>query len=333
MIAPISFDDWKRQHQFSPFSGAAPEVSANYVNSTDLNLVRRMVATQPNPNDIAFYVCNTPGPLGSTQAEADSLLTAALAGQQEVACVAMEWSATPGINNGLPFTKFFTFAPDGALLASINLDGRGEKYMPGACVACHGGSKYNGHFPDHGNPSALLGSGFLPFDTNNYVFGSGAGLSEAEQSAAFHALNELARATEVSDTTALSNLVKGWYANGTTTLNKAYVPPAWAAADAVPATAGAARFYQEVVGVSCRTCHASLGPRFNWDSTVLTPALAQQYFCGGTADVALNASMPNALISRDRLAERVQADPTLAALMTTFLGCATPLPDPVYAKH
>ena len=51
------------------------------------------------------------------------------------------------------------------------------------------------------------------------------------------------------------------------------------------------------------------------------------------ADVAVNASMPNALISRDRVAERVQADPSLAALMTTFLGCDVPLPDPVYPKR
>jgi hypothetical protein len=43
--------------------------------------------------------------------------------------------------------------------------------------------------------------------------------------------------------------------------------------------------------------------------------------------------MPNALSARDRVAERVQADPALAALMTTFLGCNAPLPDPVYPKR
>ena len=40
--------------------------------------------------------------------------------------------------------------------------------------------------------------------------------------------------------------------------------------------------------------------------------------------------MPNALVSRDRVAERVRADPALAALMTQFLGCDAPRPDPVY---
>ena len=54
---------------------------------------------------------------------------------------------------------------------------------------------------------------------------------------------------------------------------------------------------------------------------------------GGTADIAINASMPNALTSRDRVSERVEADPALAALMTSFLGCAAPLPDPIYPKR
>ena len=109
------------------------------------------------------------------------------------------------------------------------------------------------------------------------------------------------------------------------------VPPAWTAAEAT--TPGASMFYREVVGSSCRTCHASLGPTFNWDTTVLTPDRARAHVCGGSADIAVNASMPNALISRDRVAERVRADATLAALMTTFLGCSTPLPDPVYPKR
>ena len=116
-------------------------------------------------------------------------------------------------------------------------------------------------------------------------------------------------------------------------LDKTYVAPAWQAADAAPATVGAARFYREVIGISCRTCHVSLGSKFDWDSIILTPARAGTQFCGGTPDVAINASMPNALISRDRLFDQVAGDNALAALMTQFLGCSAPLPDPVYAKR
>jgi cytochrome c5 len=333
MIDSISFDDWKRQHQFAPYAGTNTEVAALYVNKMDLNLVRRMVATQTAPDHIAFYVCNHPGPDGTSQLEVDSVIDTGLADVRKVACVAMEWSVSPGVNGGLPFTKFFTFAPDGRLLLSVNLDGRGEKFMPGTCVACHGGPVYNGRFPEKGNPSPYLGSGFLPFDTGNFLFSSSPALTEAAQSAQLHALNELVRATETSATTAVSRLVQGWYAGGTDTLDKTYVPDAWRIADGQPATAGAARFYREVVGASCRTCHASLGPTFDWDATVLTPARASTHVCGGTADLANNASMPNALISRDRVEQRVQADPALAGLMRTFLGCDAPLPDPAYPKR
>jgi mono/diheme cytochrome c family protein len=336
MVDPIGFDDWKRLNGFKP-GGTSAEVSANYINRRDLNLVRRMVATQSAPKNIAFYVCNHPGPLGSSQKEVDDLMASALNDEKRIACVAMEWSVTAGVNGDAPFTKFFTFGPTGALLASINLDGRGEKYMPGACVACHGGSKYNGRFPEKGAASAQLGAGFLPFDTGNYLFGSDASLTEASQSAALFELNRLVRATEADDNTATSNLIKGWYGNGTSsTLDKNYVPISWAQLDAAAGYSGAARFYREVVGTSCRTCHTSLGPDFDWDAKAdnfRSPAFAKARFCGGDADVAINASMPNALTTHDRLFERARADPSLAALMTQFLGCSAPLPDPAYPQR
>jgi mono/diheme cytochrome c family protein len=331
LIDAMSFDDWKRARQFKPYDAGNVEVAANYVNQRDLNLVRRMVATQTDANAIAFYVCNSPGPLDQTQADVDRRISDGLSGQNEVACVAMEWTATPGVNNGQPFTKFLTFAPDGTLLPSINLDGRGEKYMPGACVACHGGNQYNGRFPESGHPSPYLAAGFLPFDTGNFLFSSGSSLTEAAQSTALHQLNLLVKATENNGNTAVSALVDGWYASGTDTLDKSYVPPAWAAAEA--AMPGASQFYREVVGSSCRTCHAQMGAAHDWDTIVLSPARASTYACGGTADIVRNASMPNALISRDRLAGRVAADASLATLMRTFLGCDTPVPDPVYPQR
>ncbi len=338
MVSPITFEDWKRQHQFKPYAGSNTEVAANYINKMDLNLVRRMVATQTGPNTIAFYVCNHPGPEGSTQTEIDQVIETGLKDEKRVACVAMEWSTTPGVNGGLPFTKFLTFGPDGSLLPSINLDGRGEKYMPGACIACHGGSQYNGRFPEKGNPSPFLGAGFLPFDTGNYYFGSSPALTEPAQTEALYALNQLVKATEkptaATPATATTRLIDGWYAGGKT-LDKGYVPGAWRVDESQVATAGAARFYREVIGASCRTCHTSLGANFDWDALgpLAMKGRAETHVCGGTADLALNATMPNALVSRDRVAEHLKADPALAALMRTFLGCDAPRPDPAYPKR
>lgn len=335
---PISLDDWKRQHAFKPYDNGNTEVAAVYINRMDLNLVRRMNATQTAPDNIAFVVCNHPGPEGASQREVDEVIDIGLADQKRVACVAMEWSTSPGVNGGQPFTKFLTFGPDGTLLPSINLDGRGEKYMPGACVACHGGTQYNGRFAARGiAPSPYLGAGFLPFDTGNFLFGSNSGLTEAQQSQAIHDLNMLVKATDNRGYPSTTRLIDGWYPSGTTTLNKQYVPTDWVTLDA--GKPGAAKFYREVVGGVCRTCHVALGSdRFDWDVRTgtfsgLPGSLANAHFCGGTPDVAVNASMPNALISRDRLADRIAADPELAALMQQFLGCVTPAADPAYAKR
>jgi mono/diheme cytochrome c family protein len=328
MIEPISFDDWKRKNGF----GTPSVVTADYINQRDLNLVRRMVATRSSSGGIAFYVCNHPGPDGKSQKEIDHVIETGLKGERRIGCVAMEYTPTTGANGGLPFTKFFTFLPSGALVPSVNLDGRGEKYMPGTCVACHGGSTYNGRFPETPGASANLGARFLPFDTGNYLFSSDPALGESAQSEAFFQLNQLVAATEPAPDSPTRKLINGWYRNGHQ-LDKSYVPPLWQAADADPATPGAARFYLEVVGTSCRTCHVALGSRFDWDSIILSPTRAKTQVCGGSPDVAVNASMPNALAAGDRLLERARDSAEVAALMTQFLGCSAPMPDPVYAKR
>jgi len=344
MIDPITLDDWKRQHRFKPYAQGNTEVEATYINQRDLNLVRRMSATQTAADNVAFVVCNHPGPEGDTQREADQTIDTALANEKLVACVAMEYSVTPGRNGGLPFTKFLTFAPNGSLVLSVNLDGRGEKYLPGACVACHGGVGYAGRFAESGNPTPDLKASFLPFDTGNYKFSSTrAGLNEQAQSAAIRQLNDLVVATNPTPST--QALVQGWYASNPTVLDKTYVPPIWAAyakdtgnaATTVTATESA-RFYREVVGTTCRTCHAAMRPDFDWDNGLAgVPFLAayrgSAHICGGGADVHVNASMPNALISQDRLQDQLRRDAGLAELMTKFLGCSQAAPDPVYPKR
>lgn len=337
MVEPISFDDWLRRNRLSPYVNGNTEVTADYINKMDLNLVRRMSATRLANDHLAFSVCNAPGPEGRTQREIDEVMEAAFDGERRVACVTMEWSTTPGVNGGRPFTKFFTFGPDGSLLQSVNLDGRGEKFMPGTCVACHGGAQYNGRFPERGNPSPNLGSGFLPFDTGNYHFSSRPEKSETAQGEAFYRLNEMvklieeSRAAQSGQTSAMTDLFAGWYGSTGFALNKDYVPQAWR--DEETRTPGAMKFYREVVGSACRTCHVSLGPTFNWDVTVLRPAAVSPWVCGGREDLARNASMPNALVSRDRVAERIAADADLARLMSDFLGCSTPAADPIYPRR
>jgi hypothetical protein len=347
LVKPLSLDDWKRKHQLQPYAAGNLEHKATYINKMDLNLVRRMSATQSSPNNIAFYVCNSPGPEGSTQREINEVIGTALAGEREVACVAMEWSVTQGVNSNKPFTKFLTFRPDGLLLLSVNLDGRGEKFMPGTCVACHGGTHYSGKFPDkYRTPaSPFLGSSFLPFDTGNYAFSTDNSLRKPDQQAAIMELNKLVAATErdVVGPSPIVNLINGWYQVDKSTLNEAYVPDEWKKlerGDSPYPTArpGATRLYREVVGTSCRTCHSAF-KNFDWDSNpsrIIVPAGSasrNDHVCGGSRDLIVNASMPNALISRDRVIERVNSDPSLAALMKEFFGCTSRLPDPAHDRR
>lgn len=106
------------------------------------------------PAGAAFYTCNHPN-------IDDPDLTNAIEHKKLVACVAMEYSKTNGVSGGRKFTKFLTFGPTGELLQSVNLDGRGEKFMPGSCVVCHGASRQSeyvlggGRFADNGTMSPI----------------------------------------------------------------------------------------------------------------------------------------------------------------------------------
>ena len=346
MVQPATMEEWKRAFALPPYSATGvQQASADYINKMDLNLVRRMTAAKTADDRIAFLVCNHPGPDGQTQAEINEVVSGALTGERLIACVGMTWSTLPGVNGGKPFTQFVTFGPDGSLLPSVNLDGRGEKFLPGACIACHGGSRVNGRFPETGRPSPDLGSGFLPFDTGNYFLSTAAGLTEAAQGDSFFKLNQLVRDTErldkltgqVTSATAVTRLIDGWYRNGRT-LDKEYVPNAWVQAQSGTdgqgqAVADAAALYREVVGPSCRTCHVSMGPSFDWDSLPrrLTGAtdFVKWHVCGGGPSLAINASMPNALVSVDRVQESAKA----RALKKQFFGCESSLPDPAYGRR
>lgn len=321
----ITFDDWKRARKLAPYNAANTEVRATFINRVDLNLVRRMVATKVDANDISFYVCNHPGPLTDNQAEVDQVVDTALADQRQVACVAMENTVSRGANGDQPFTKFLTFGPDGRLLTSINLDGRGEKYMPGACVACHGGRQYAGHFGERGEPSPMLGASFLPFDLGNYRFSGSPQLTEAAQSDALRALNGLVRETFGGLTSATTNLIDGWYPSASGPMHKDYVPPTW------PVNADDRAFYLGVIARSCRTCHVAMKASADWDT--FRPSVGTSHVCGGGADLEANGSMANSLVTLNYLLGRADSDPQLTRLMSTYLGCVRAGEDPVYGRR
>ncbi len=309
-----NFDQWKQRWAFGTASAA---LTATYTNAVDLNLERDMHASGTSQG-MAYYVCNYPV---NPALPFDNVLNR----KNLVACVAMEYSATPGLNlNGggiaQPYVKFLTFAPSGTLIASVNLDARGEKYMPGACVVCHGASGYSRYSEVPGGSSPAMEAQFLPFDLNNFKFAANTGpLSQAGQEANFANLNGfIAYGPGASSARpALKELIAGWYNNVSNTFNNLFVPPGWVGHEAL---------YNDVVKENCRSCHVAMPAAFDsYGSFAAYSPLIASHVCGYKAN-ELNPrklwSMPNAKVTFDKFWK----NPVAVATLQTHLRSVAALP-------
>jgi hypothetical protein len=272
-LPAFTFAQWESSAGFSASNGVP---STYFINAVDLNLTRehRSVIPTSGSTSYAAYVCNhlpavdssgnlvtvsLPTPTPTEQALVDIAISNAVAGKNLVACVAMDY-ITDG--NGAQYTRFFAFGPSGQLLPSVNLDQRGEKYLPGACIACHGGSTYMKA------QSPLLDAYFLPYDTGNFAFSDQPGFTEADQASQIHSLNSnlltgpLSTVSPSGVTTATVDLINGWFGPQ----GFAYVPPAWPNTTAGTSGFTYSKIYTDVVARSCRTCHTAQSAAFNWDA-------------------------------------------------------------------
>jgi hypothetical protein len=267
---PVSFADWQRAGKIGPYAvaGGPAEITAAYINKVDLNLMRVHHSISYGAGQTTAYVCNHAGPSvpDPAQAEIDTVIAAGVANQKLVACVAMDYSVTPGVNldsSGVaqPFTRFLIFGPSGELLPSINLDGRGEKFVPGACVACHGGDHYAGHYPEDGSGVANIGAHFVPYDSGNFEFSSQPGLTLADQQQAIYNLNQ--NVLNAGPTAAETEVITGWYSNpqlAQYVLDPNYVPTSWQTQ-----SAKMVNFYKNIYARNCRTCHVALTEGYDFE--------------------------------------------------------------------
>ena len=244
-------------------------------NVADLGFIRR-VSTRCEPS------CDNPNPNIYSVIENYLNFDDAAARENRLASVTMEWaSAADGSNPSDKFVTFYAYTGadsrnqiDSTTGATIpfqpELDGRGEKAIPGLCNTCHGGAprklKKDGSYAEHGNTGAL----FLPMDLDNFVFDTSLGLTRVEQEAEYKKANlEVLithRGTEDDDEVtgnsrlpAGHELIEGWY-GGTgmpnDTFNGEFVPSGWL----YPAAPkNAAELYLESVAPGCRSCHVQQG--------------------------------------------------------------------------
>ena len=336
----ITFDDWQRKVGIGRYvHSGAQEYSATYINKIDLNLTRNHHAityVTNGGNGTAAYVCNHLGPKTDSQNDIDLAIDNAINGRNLVACVAMDYGYE--LDNGVPYVRYYTFAPNGQLLMSVNLDGRGEKYMPGTCVACHGGDNYDGEFPVESRATPNYGGHFLPYDVANFSFSSRVGYRKADQQNAIHELNKIAQTTNL--TSIASNLIDSWYKNGTE-LDESYWPDDWKSGAGTIPGVDVEKLYKHVNAPYCRTCHVAMTPArgssmnpeefANWVGTDADTGLSsypsfKQVICGGLATVQRNHTMPNSLVTFNRM----WSDPVAVQLLEQWSGARNCLlkPDP-----
>ncbi len=140
---------------------------AAYTNNFDLGFGRDMFVKIGNDGSVYSYVENY------------ATLEAALKKFNPIATVVMEYSPPEGNPNGAKFVKFYTYIPDEnghqIRVTDFDFDGRGQKYMPGVCAACHSGRPLDidivlGRGQNPVNYSGDIGAAFLPWDLDSFLY-------------------------------------------------------------------------------------------------------------------------------------------------------------------
>jgi hypothetical protein len=254
-------------------------------NVADLGFVRRVSTrckprcSHPNPDVYSvienyLFLEGEPDPFADAAARINRL-----------ASVAMELTSAADDSN--PSRKFITYyaytgttannlAPfrdsrDQALGIPFapDLDGRGNKQVPGLCSSCHGGApralNADGTYPENGD----TGAHFLPLDLDNFVFDQvRPRRSQANQERRYRKTNKMVlidhRGTVKFDEVAgfarlpaVQELIEGWYGGPglpNTTFDGEFVPAGW-----LPPAApvGVDELYLEAIAPACRSCHAN----------------------------------------------------------------------------
>jgi len=221
-----------------------------------------------------------------------------------LATVAMDYSPVPGVSNGQPFIKFYVYNQVGQLVPSADLDGCGQKFVPGLCQICHNGLAPFFSAPGGaGQQSPDVNARFLTFDLDNFEYSTFAGYSRGNQEAMFEKLN--VGILNANASPAEQELIQGWYqCTGTTTStcaastqNSSFIPAGWANS---PSNSSASSNYLNGVKPACRTCHVSqLGAQaFNTAQGFLGLQQAiLQRICQSSPESAASEVMPQARVT------------------------------------
>jgi hypothetical protein len=306
----ITFPEWKAKNGFH--ADGTGDVDAVYFNAGDLAFWRGM-----HQKGSAFYVSN----FGN---DVDAIFNNVLANNGDPSAaktVAMEF--TP-VTSGINITKFYVFNANNELVNSANLDANnsgpdnGQKYVPGLCITCHGGSM-NYAYTASVNTAADLQDyftshpdeipNFLPFDAKSFNYSVASGNTRIDQEAKLRALNHQVLSNEspstITRSKAIIDYINASYNNNPSPGGPGFIDNAVVDAGGsdtwnthVPVNGVSPdNFYVDVVGTSCRTCHISrTNPAIWWDTKqkfINRKVSIQARICAANP----NKSMPNSKVT------------------------------------
>ncbi|NQD36669.1 hypothetical protein HPT27_06500 [Permianibacter sp. IMCC34836] len=272
--------DWKHKNGFD----AGEQVHVVFRDAKDLGYGRNMRARRNDDGSVAIFVENylvelvpesatNYGPLNLEAAIREDR-------QYHVGTNAIEFSPIdPDDPDSEKIMKFFTFEPTGTTAGATqnrvletNLDGRGKKFMPGPCLACHGGRmlplESDGSFPLITARSAKYNA----LEVNALEFSSQTGYRRADLEAGLRELNEFVHGTHVVLRDRPADEAAKWSADFAidtaagryggdglplTTADDDYVPAGWQQTAFRPE--GVELLYKRVVEPHCSSCHALQG--------------------------------------------------------------------------
>lgn len=143
-----TLDKWKTANGFGDLA-TGTETTVVFGDVKDLGYGRRITARQKNDGTVAVMVENYLVSAAANYSYSSFNLDAAVVRDPRwhVGTNGIEFSGAPcipgdpaGCNPNVSFAKFYTFdATTGQRKLMAELDGRGEKAMPGICISCHGG--------------------------------------------------------------------------------------------------------------------------------------------------------------------------------------------------
>lgn len=348
--AKDTFAKWMAANGFD--SGTGTQVTAVFGDTRDLGFGRRMTARQNVDGTLAFVVENYLVKTGANYNFTPLNLEAAIVRDPNalVYVAGIEFSPRPA--GGASFAKYFNFnVATGARENMVDIDGRGDKAMPGPCIVCHGGraealtprdASGKAHFnlllnAVSGARGDVLGQ-LPPFEVSSFQFSDKPGYTRADQEPILKTMNKWvlcsyplpAPSTAPEDACrrmassgewqgSAATLIKAAY-GGDGLPNAAYVEPA---APASWAAAGQTSLYETVVAPACRVCHLLRGTGRQSDIDFTTYEKFQSYSTRIFATVIDRGNMPLAKLVYDTF----HASPGEAALAEFLVAHGLPARD------